>query len=775
MRCIKCGTEFEGRFCPNCGTAVAAEVSDNAQVPHSETHEKKEKAGTRSKGLLIGIIVGIVVVAAAAAALGMTSANKKSAEKYIALVKADVSMEDFSDIDYSAGTAEYTYAEVLEAVLPGGTWEYAGKKTEEYSLNTFDGSEATGIMTFHEVDYNTTHDYAGGSEKVKMRFKYWDEYEYSIPAIVVDGTDLGETGTYLLCDLMFSAYTDGPTSDMARELLNASFADVVGNYYIHAAQVGYPEKYPDVPFAEVLNAIFPAGQWSYTGDNTVEYDVVHTFSGGSERVKIQLVPDLESEEVTVFDVYADDVELSEVAKNIAMNAAFIIYTMGDNAYERLLDVALSNIEGEFYIISTQASVYSLTGMTYRDIMDTALPGGTWSYLEGNTISYSIQNNYQGGVETIQVLLSRDIENDVTEISEILVDDVPLPALDRDAFTAAIHMSAIENDPLLAYGYSMDTMLGLIYTGEVQEYAPAEYPNATYYDAFSTYFQEGTWNYSRGGVVDYSAAFSNGDVSYDVVIRFTVTDFFAGEYEIDVYLNGEKQEDDMKDELLKNIFGYGPASGGNYFAGMGGEGAFDPNWYKEFESSPGYYYNTDYGSTIMLSAYQDVLTSTELISMPLADFDMSQYVEGDDGAIIYSDIPNEYSYDGTDYELHYHPEDGAIDIYRDGYADPYVPMQRHGEGYEVPTGFAEKWYQRGTVYSSMVNGPLEFMFYDDGTIVAILDLIGTSAYFHDDQYEGCSCGGVFYWGENGEEMYYYPSIQTVLLDMGDGMCLYSAES
>lgn len=65
MVCKKCGKEYEGKFCPECGTSndgsASAQVADPAQQP-----KKKKK-----KGLIAAIVViAVIVVIAAIANLG---------------------------------------------------------------------------------------------------------------------------------------------------------------------------------------------------------------------------------------------------------------------------------------------------------------------------------------------------------------------------------------------------------------------------------------------------------------------------------------------------------------------------------------------------------------------------------------------------------------------------------------------------------------------------------------------------------------------------------
>ena len=57
MKCKKCGTRFDGNFCPKCGTPAETQ---------SESGSKKK----RGKGCLITILVAVVFVVAVSALAG---------------------------------------------------------------------------------------------------------------------------------------------------------------------------------------------------------------------------------------------------------------------------------------------------------------------------------------------------------------------------------------------------------------------------------------------------------------------------------------------------------------------------------------------------------------------------------------------------------------------------------------------------------------------------------------------------------------------------------
>lgn len=59
MKCQKCGHEFEGKFCPECGTPVAAPAAEPAApVPAPAETEKLKK---KNHGCLIAIVVFVII------------------------------------------------------------------------------------------------------------------------------------------------------------------------------------------------------------------------------------------------------------------------------------------------------------------------------------------------------------------------------------------------------------------------------------------------------------------------------------------------------------------------------------------------------------------------------------------------------------------------------------------------------------------------------------------------------------------------------------------
>lgn len=65
MVCKKCGKEYEGKFCPECGTSNDGSTSEKVEAPVQRQKKKKKK------GLIAAVVViAVIVVIAAIASLG---------------------------------------------------------------------------------------------------------------------------------------------------------------------------------------------------------------------------------------------------------------------------------------------------------------------------------------------------------------------------------------------------------------------------------------------------------------------------------------------------------------------------------------------------------------------------------------------------------------------------------------------------------------------------------------------------------------------------------
>ena len=54
MNCNQCGTQFEGKFCPNCGAPAAAEAPVVEATPIAPVVEPKKKKPIYKKMVVLG-------------------------------------------------------------------------------------------------------------------------------------------------------------------------------------------------------------------------------------------------------------------------------------------------------------------------------------------------------------------------------------------------------------------------------------------------------------------------------------------------------------------------------------------------------------------------------------------------------------------------------------------------------------------------------------------------------------------------------------------------
>lgn len=87
MKCKKCGTRFDGNFCPKCGTPAETQ---------SESGSKKK----RGKGCLITILVAVVFVVAVSALAGSPDEESDSASESTASAPASESVASAEPIDW---------------------------------------------------------------------------------------------------------------------------------------------------------------------------------------------------------------------------------------------------------------------------------------------------------------------------------------------------------------------------------------------------------------------------------------------------------------------------------------------------------------------------------------------------------------------------------------------------------------------------------------------------------------------------------------------------
>lgn len=154
MKCQKCGHEFEGKFCPECGTPVAAPAAEPA-APASAPVETK-KAKKKNHGCLIAIVVFVII--------GIIGAGMSS---------DDSSASTAATGETATATAEPTAAPTTEP-------------TPEPTPVTYEATTESLTALFDSVYENEYQDFAilvdaeeGGSGLCMISYKatgsYWDE------------------------------------------------------------------------------------------------------------------------------------------------------------------------------------------------------------------------------------------------------------------------------------------------------------------------------------------------------------------------------------------------------------------------------------------------------------------------------------------------------------------------------------------------------------------------------------------------------------------------
>lgn len=185
MKCSKCGKEFEGKFCPECGTPSVAQAEQPTPAPpvyqqpmntyQNPVPPQKKKGGCLKVGLIVfGVIVvlGIVVsalngnkgstptTASSAAAPSSVATTTSSASSKATSSAAESAVSATSAAANSPATitkAEFdqlktgmTYAQVVKIVGGEGNMlsesEVAGIKTAMYMWYGEDGISNANVM-----------------------------------------------------------------------------------------------------------------------------------------------------------------------------------------------------------------------------------------------------------------------------------------------------------------------------------------------------------------------------------------------------------------------------------------------------------------------------------------------------------------------------------------------------------------------------------------------------------------------------------------------------
>lgn len=505
MKCANCGTEFEGKFCPKCGTAAEG---------NKRSH----------KGLIIGCVVFLAAAIAAAAAFFVIH------QKQTEIISA-VQAEEFSYFD---DAEQPTYAQLLSTVFPTGEWKYAGGITREETITSVSGEKLTEQVPFKEVDFIAEHTCDSGTEPVRVTFLYSEEYELISGIDMYAGdTSLGENGASIAMLLMRELWLDGEKADEAKRILNMSLTEVEAVCCIADAKTGILDGYQGIVCAQALEEVLPGGEWSYEPDEidgqsvmgAVVYEAEHTYADGKETVRLEMSGGL-SGEVDIWSVLVDGKELDDDAAGLVIDTIVSVYTDDEDAQLslQLMGASLSDSQGQLVIISVQDGTREdYPGITYGEALEKGFAPGKWSYVGDATVEYTAEHAYLGGTETVRFVFTVDV--DTYEIqTDVYVWQTQLSEwgtyiLENTVFSAAIGSGDAESIAELQHT-SVEDIEDKAVRIALREKVP-EGHSVNYTDAIDAAFPAGKWSMIEEGAIEYSAQHSYADGAEEITLTFTV--------------------------------------------------------------------------------------------------------------------------------------------------------------------------------------------------------------------------------------------------------------
>ena len=116
MKCSKCGKEFEGKFCPECGTPSVAQAEQPTPAPQAyqqptnayqnPSAPQKKKGGCLKGGLIVlGVFIVIIIVVAAMNGKGSTPTSASSVAPSAAVSSSIATSSSFASSKAASSSA----------------------------------------------------------------------------------------------------------------------------------------------------------------------------------------------------------------------------------------------------------------------------------------------------------------------------------------------------------------------------------------------------------------------------------------------------------------------------------------------------------------------------------------------------------------------------------------------------------------------------------------------------------------------------------------------
>lgn len=278
IKCENCGAEFEGKFCPKCGTAVAAGTSSEEQ-PAAEVNEQKKETNRVLKGIFTaGSIIdllrvwgpGLVAIVVAAGFLfpdgywGYGIVSILTGIVWVAVA--------YTRLKFGARFVIYCgliFAFIFAVSPLNKDTSYISfvKDARLFDTRTngsvfgslFDSEEWSCDRKAEKVEYTGVYDNEGYGDKETLRIVFSVDYDngtYQVTQVYVNGTMMKEEQASNLLHALFQ-------EDIEKELSLTALAHIAGVLY------GEDYDYPGINFKDTFDAFFASGEWSYDGNDTV--------------------------------------------------------------------------------------------------------------------------------------------------------------------------------------------------------------------------------------------------------------------------------------------------------------------------------------------------------------------------------------------------------------------------------------------------------------------------------------------------------------------------